>query len=72
MTASANAKWPAAEVKGPAWHYSMEIRNDKAVVHGASTTEASRKAPRSDRCAAAPKPAALASTAPAPKINTGI
>lgn len=50
----------------------MEILSDAAAAQGAKTSETNRKAPSNEKCASYPKPAALASTAPAPKINIGI
>ena len=48
------------------------MRSAAAAAHGANTSDANRNAPSNDRCALAPKPAELASTAPAPKISTGM
>ena len=54
------------------YHYSMDTFKEAAAAQGANTTETSKKAPNSDKCASYSIPAILASTAPAPKINTGI
>lgn len=48
------------------------MRSAAAVAHGANTSDNNRKAPSNDKCALAPRPAETASTAPAPKISTGI
>lgn len=50
----------------------MEIRRDAAVAQGEKTMETNKNAPNIEKCAPNPIPAVLASTAPVPKINTGI
>ena len=50
----------------------MEIRKDDAIAQGANTSETRKNAPSNEKCASYPKPAALASTAPDPKISTGM
>lgn len=52
--------------------HSIEIRSAAAAAHGANTSEANKNAPSNDKWVLAPKPTELASTAPAPKISTGM
>lgn len=52
--------------------YSKETRKDEAAAQGANTIDTNRNAPINDKCASNATPAILASTAPAPKISTGI
>ena len=52
--------------------HSKDIRKAAAVAHGAKIKESASSAPSNERFASTPEPKILASTAPAPNINTGI
>src|SRR6266699_2676490 len=53
-------------------HYSKDMRSAAEVAHGAKIRESTVTAPSRERFGWGFRPMMLASTAPAPKINTGI